>query len=231
MQVPVVECKDLYKEYDVGAIKIHAIRGINLKIQKGEFVSLMGPSGCGKTTLLNLIGALTYPTSGQTLLNGVDTTKMRERERTHIRRLKVGFIFQFYSLMPMLSAWENVELPMLIAGVPRAERRQRTDELLNAVEIDHRRDSRPDQLSGGEKQRVAIARSLANNPPLLLADEPTGDLDSEAGQSIIDLLLKLNQEENQTIFLVTHDISIAKTASRLLMISDGQIIKDISPPI
>ncbi len=229
--IPVVECKDIYKIYKVGSIEINAIRGINLKIQRGEFIAMMGPSGCGKTSLLNLIGAIDYPTSGQALLDGEDITKMSEKERTYIRRDKVGFIFQFYSLMPMLTALENVELPMLIAGDPRSQRRQRSEELLKAVDIYHRRDSRPDQLSGGEKQRIAIARSLANRPSLLLADEPTGDLDSEAGKSIMELLSQLNREENQTIFLVTHDLSIGKSTSRLLLLSDGRIKKDISDPL
>ncbi|UCE15181.1 MAG: ABC transporter ATP-binding protein [Candidatus Heimdallarchaeota archaeon] len=194
-----------------------------MQIRRGEMVAIQGPSGCGKTTLLNIIGSLDCPTSGKIILEGKEISNAKEHELTEIRRKKVGFIFQFYNLLPVLTALENVELPLLIAGVPKAERHQRAIDLLEKVALLERKDHKPDELSGGERQRVAIARALANNPSILLADEPTGDLDTETGRTILKLLKKVNETENQTLILVTHDTSIAQLSNRIFHIRDGVI--------
>ena len=219
----VVECRNLRKSYILGEIRVDALRGINMKINRGEMISIMGPSGCGKTTLLNIIGSLDNPSSGQVLLEGSDISRATEQQLTDIRRKSVGFIFQFYNLLPVLTAVENVELPMLIAGIPKKERAQRANELLEKVDLLRRKDHKPDELSGGERQRVAIARSLANRPTILLADEPTGDLDTESGQAVLSLLKEVNETENQTVIMVTHDSNIAKQADRIFHIKDGMV--------
>ena len=219
----VVECRNLRKSYILGEIRVDALRGINMKINRGEMISIMGPSGCGKTTLLNIIGSLDNPSSGQVLLEGNDISRATEQQLTDIRRKSVGFIFQFYNLLPVLTAIENVELPMLIAGIPKKERLERAAELLEKVDLLHRKDHKPDELSGGERQRVAIARSLANQPTILLADEPTGDLDTESGQAVLNLLKEVNETENQTVIMVTHDANIAKQANRIFHIKDGMV--------
>jgi putative ABC transport system ATP-binding protein len=219
----VVECRNLRKSYILGEIRVDALRGINMKINRGEMISIMGPSGCGKTTLLNIIGSLDNPSSGQVLLEGSDISRASEQQLTDIRRKSVGFIFQFYNLLPVLTAVENVELPMLIAGIPKKERVQRANELLEKVDLLRRKDHKPDELSGGERQRVAIARSLANRPTILLADEPTGDLDTESGQAVLSLLKEVNETENQTVIMVTHDSNIAKQANRIFHIKDGMV--------
>ncbi|MFX0149791.1 MAG: ABC transporter ATP-binding protein [Candidatus Hodarchaeota archaeon] len=219
----IVECVNLKKYYILGEVKVEALRGINMKIERGEMISIMGPSGCGKTTLLNIIGSLDSPSSGKVFLEGRDISNANEKELTEIRRKSVGFIFQFYNLLPVLTAFENIELPMLIAGVPKEERQKRALELLEKVDLMTRRDHKPDELSGGERQRVAIARSLANNPAILLADEPTGDLDTETGFTILNLLKEVNKTENQTLVLVTHDASIARQSNRIFHIKDGMI--------
>ncbi len=219
----VVECVDLKKSYILGEVKVEALRGITMQIKRGEMISIMGPSGCGKTTLLNIIGSLDSPTSGKVFLEGRDISHANERDLTEIRRKSVGFIFQFYNLLPVLTALENVELPMLIAGVSKEERRKRALELLEKVDLIDRKDHKPDELSGGERQRVAIARSLANNPSILLADEPTGDLDTETGLAILELLKEVNRTENQTLVLVTHDSNIARQFNRIFHIQDGLI--------
>ncbi len=226
----VVECINLRKSYILGEVRVDALRGINMKINRGEMVSIMGPSGCGKTTLLNIIGSLDNPSSGQVLLEKNDISRASEQELTEIRRKSVGFIFQFYNLLPVLTALENVELPMLIAGVPKDERVKRATELLEKVDLLKRKDHKPDELSGGERQRVAIARALSNRPTILLADEPTGDLDTESGLVILNLLKEVNKTENQTLILVTHDSNIAKQANRIFHIKDGMVssIEDIN---
>ncbi|MHA1947906.1 MAG: ABC transporter ATP-binding protein [Candidatus Hodarchaeales archaeon] len=226
----VVECINLRKSYILGEVRVDALRGINMKINRGEMVSIMGPSGCGKTTLLNIIGSLDNPSSGQVLLERNDISRASEQELTEIRRKSVGFIFQFYNLLPVLTALENVELPMLIAGIPKDERVKRATELLEKVDLLKRKDHKPDELSGGERQRVAIARALSNRPTILLADEPTGDLDTESGLSILNLLKDVNKTENQTLILVTHDSNIAKQANRVFHIKDGMVssIEDIN---
>jgi putative ABC transport system ATP-binding protein len=217
----VVECIELKKSYILGEVRVDALRGIDMKITRGEMVSIMGPSGCGKTTLLNIIGSLDSPTSGKVILEGRDISSANEYELTDIRRKSVGFVFQFYNLLPVLTALENVELPMLIAGVNKKERNSRALELMEKVDLISRKDHKPDELSGGERQRVAIARSLANRPSVLLADEPTGDLDTESGASIMNLLKEVNKTENQTLLLVTHDPTIARQSNRIFHIKDG----------
>ncbi|MFX0185617.1 MAG: ABC transporter ATP-binding protein [Candidatus Hodarchaeota archaeon] len=219
----IVECIDLKKAYILGEVKVDALRGINMKIKRGEMISIMGPSGCGKTTLLNIIGSLDSPTSGKVFLEGRDISNANEKELTKIRRKSVGFIFQFYNLLPVLTAFENVELPLLISGVPKEIRQRRTMELLEKVDLLERKDHKPDELSGGERQRVAIARSLANRPSILLADEPTGDLDTETGFAILNLLKEVNKTEKQTLVVVTHDASIARQSNRIFHIKDGMI--------
>jgi len=219
----VVQCIDLKKYYVLGEVKVEALRGINMEIERGEFVSIMGPSGCGKTTLLNIIGSLDAPTSGKVILEGQEISRAKEKELTKIRRTLVGFVFQFYNLLPVLSALENVELPMLIAGVPKDQRTERALDLLEKVNLLDRKDHKPDELSGGERQRVAIARALANRPSILLADEPTGDLDTESGLAVLELLKEVNKKENQTLILVTHDASIAHHSDRIIHIKDGRI--------
>ncbi|MHA2243467.1 MAG: ABC transporter ATP-binding protein [Candidatus Hodarchaeales archaeon] len=220
----IVECIDLKKSYILGEVKVEALRGIDMKIKRGEMVAIQGPSGCGKTTLLNIIGSLDHPTSGKILLEGKEISTASERELTEIRRKSVGFIFQFYNLLPVLTALENVELPMLIAGKPKVERHERAIDLMTKVGLIDRKDHKPDELSGGERQRVAIARALANNPLILLADEPTGDLDTETGESILEQLKEVNKTEHQTLVLVTHDTGIAQQTHRIFHIKDGVIV-------
>ncbi len=219
----IVKCIDLKKTYILGEVKVEALRGINMEIKRGEMVAIQGPSGCGKTTLLNIIGSLDCPTSGKILLEGREISVANERELTEIRRKSVGFVFQFYNLLPVLTALENVELPMLIAGISKEKRNQRALDLLEKMALLDRKDHKPDELSGGERQRVAIARALANNPSILLADEPTGDLDTETGLEVLALLKEINKTENQTLVLVSHDSNIAKNTNRIFHIRDGII--------
>lgn len=219
----IVKCIDLKKTYVLGEVKVEALRGINMEIKRGEMVAIQGPSGCGKTTLLNIIGSLDCPTSGKILLEGREISTANERELTEIRRKSVGFVFQFYNLLPVLTALENVELPMLIAGISKEKRNKRAIDLLEKMGLLERKDHKPDELSGGERQRVAIARALANNPSILLADEPTGDLDTETGLEVLALLKEINKTENQTLVLVSHDSNIARNTNRIFHIRDGTI--------
>jgi putative ABC transport system ATP-binding protein len=202
-----------------------ALNGIDVEIQRGEFVSIMGPSGSGKSTLLNVIGVLDQPTRGAYYLEGVDITQLKDRELARIRNQHFGFIFQAYNLFPELTAMENVMVPLMYAGKPKRERRERAEELLNMVAMGHRLGHLPTQLSGGEQQRVAIARALANNPTLLLADEPTGNLASDQGAEIMNILCQLNAQ-GTTIVIVTHDPSISAYGKRLLRLRDGKIVAD-----
>jgi putative ABC transport system ATP-binding protein len=223
---PVVKLENAEKIYKFGSVSINALKSVSIEAGKGEFIVIMGPSGSGKTTLLNLIGALDKPSKGKVFVDGKDLTALTEGELTKIRRSKIGFIFQFYNLVPVLSAIENVELPMLIAGVSKEEREKRTLELLKSVGLAHRANHRPDELSGGEQQRVAIARALANKPSIILADEPTGDLDTKSGVEIIKLLRELCKKENVTVIAVTHDPIVTELANRLIVIRDGKILED-----
>jgi putative ABC transport system ATP-binding protein len=220
-----IELSDVKKIYRMGETEIRALNGINLKVKKGEFLSLVGPSGSGKSTLLNIIGCIDIPTSGLVYFDGDDISRLKDRALTKIRLHKIGFIFQQFYLIPTLNAMENIELPMKEAKVPREERRKRTKELLKNVGLTERERHYPNQLSGGEQQRVAIARSLANNPSVLLADEPTGEIDSETSEKIVALLKKLNSEEGVTLLVVTHDQKVAKHADRRVTIEDGKIVK------
>ncbi|MHA1713898.1 MAG: ABC transporter ATP-binding protein [Candidatus Ranarchaeia archaeon] len=219
----IVELRNLKKKYMLGSIPVPALRGINLKVEKGEFIAILGPSGSGKSTLLNMIGLLDRPTEGTVVVDGVDTTTLGDSQRVDVRR-RIGFVFQFFNLIPRLTARENVELPMAISNVRRGERRQRAEELLRSVGLGSRMDHRPSELSGGERQRVAIARALTNNPRFLLMDEPTGNIDSKTATEILDLVCQLNREHEVTILMITHDSSIAKYAGRIVHLLDGLIV-------
>ena len=221
-----VKVVDVEKTYQLGENTVNALKGINIQLQKGEFVAFIGPSGSGKTTLLNLIGVLDKPTNGKIYINDTDLTRLKEKELTKLRRGTIGFIFQFYNLIPVLSAFENVELPMLIAGMPAPKRQQRAKQLLEMVGLGKRINHRPDELSGGEQQRVAIARALSNKPTIVLADEPTGDLDSKTGKEVVNFLQNLSKHEGATVIVVTHDPSVASMATRVFEMRDGKIIKE-----
>ena len=219
---PLIELKDIYKIYKMGEEEVRANDGISLSIQEGEFVAIVGKSGSGKSTLMNIIGALDVPTSGDYFLGGQDVSHMKDDQLAEIRNKMIGFIFQQYNLLPRLNLLENVELPLLYAGLGNAERRERAMESLARVGLSEKWKNMPNQLSGGQQQRVSIARALAGNPSLILADEPTGALDSKTSRSVLDFLKKLNQEGN-TIVMITHDNSIAMEARRVVRISDGKI--------
>jgi putative ABC transport system ATP-binding protein len=218
----VLETKDATKIYEVGENKVVALSDVNIQVKRGEFVSIMGPSGSGKTTLLVILGCLDKPTSGQVIIDGLDVTAMKETELHKIRAEKVGFIFQNFNLIPTLTALENVELPMARVKI-RGERRNRALKLLESVGLKDKVDRRPNRLSAGEQQRVAIARALANGPAIILADEPTGNLDSRTGHDIIKLLRKLSGKEERTVILVTHDKQMASMSNRMLSLRDGKI--------
>jgi len=221
----IVVTRDLQREYHMGEELVHAVRGVSLEIARGDYVAIVGPSGCGKSTLLNLVGGIDRPTAGSVTIDGQRVDRMRDGEATRFRLLHVGFVFQRFYLMPALTAIENVELPMAEAKVPGAKRRQRARELLAYVGLGERREHRPAQLSGGEQQRVAIARALANSPRLLLADEPTGELDARTGTEMIGLLGRVNAD-GTTIVVVTHDEDLARAASRVVHMRDGVVVDD-----
>ena len=221
-----VEAVDLKKTYMLGKIPVEAVRGVNMKVEAGDFVSILGPSGSGKSTILNLIGALDKPTSGKMLIDGVDISKLNDNQLTDLRR-RIGFVFQFFNLIPRLTALGNVELAMSIADVGRSERRQRALELLETVGLKERVNHKPAELSGGQQQRVAIARALANNPKFLLLDEPTGNIDSKTASEIVSLLKRLNVENHVSIIMVTHDQHLAREANRIFQMFDGQIVSEV----
>ncbi len=218
----VLRCDNVVRTYPMGEATVTAVRGVSLEIARGEFAAITGPSGCGKSTLLQLLGVIDVPTSGTVTVDGRDTSTLTDREATDFRLRHVGFVFQRFYLMPTLSAAENVELPMSEAGVNRTTRRARAKELLGYVGLGDRVSHRPTQLSGGEQQRVAIARALANAPSLLLADEPTGELDAETGASLLELFGKLNADGTTLVF-VTHDAVVANSARRVISLRDGRI--------
>jgi putative ABC transport system ATP-binding protein len=222
---PLIVARDLVREYHMGAELVRAVRGVSLDLARGDYAAIVGPSGCGKSTMLNLLGGIDRPDAGSVTIDGARIDEMRDREATRFRLLKIGFVFQRFYLMPALSALENVELPMAEAKVARGERRQRARELLAYVGLERRNDHRPSQLSGGEQQRVAIARALANRPQLLLADEPTGELDAKTGVEMIELLAQVNRDST-TILVVTHDESLARAAKRVVHMRDGLIVDD-----
>ncbi len=220
----IIEARMVQKTYDTGSVQIHALRGIDLQIVRGEMAAIMGPSGCGKTTLLNCLAGLDGIDSGEVLIDGIPLQKMSDRQKTDLRARKMGFVFQFYNLLPVLSAVENVELPMLVSGTSASEARKRAEEALEMVSLSDRMSHRPAELSGGQQQRVTIARALANRPSIIWADEPTGDLDSETSNEIMDLLVKLNREDKQTFVLVTHSGEIGARANRIIRMRDGHIV-------
>lgn len=219
-----VRARDVRRDYPLDGEAVHALRGVSLEIERGEYVAIVGPSGCGKSSLLNLLGAIDAPTSGSVEIEGRNVGALSDREVTAFRLHHIGFVFQRFYLLPILTARENVELPMAEAGVPAAERRQRSTELLRYVDLGDRVRHRPSQLSGGEQQRVAIARALANRPALLLADEPTGELDAKTGHEIIDLFGRLNAD-GTTVVVVTHDEGLARAARRVVHMRDGEIVQ------
>jgi putative ABC transport system ATP-binding protein len=221
----VVSARDLHRDYRMGGDDVHAVRGVSLDVERGDYVAIVGPSGCGKSTLLNLLGGIDRPNSGTVTIDGARIDRMRDNEATKFRLLKIGFVFQRFYLMPALTALENIELPMAEAKISGAQRVQRARELLAYVSLDARRDHRPSQLSGGEQQRVAIARALANKPTLLLADEPTGELDAKTGAEMINLIGRVN-DDGTTIIVVTHDEDLARAASRVVHMRDGLIVDD-----
>ncbi len=219
-----IETEDLHKIYRLGNLEVYALKGVSVSLARGQFVAVMGPSGSGKTTLLNMIGALDRPTSGRIFIDGRDMTRMSEGELTNLRRHQIGFVFQFYNLIPVLTAFENVELPMLIAGARKRERQGRALKLLQMVGLSHRADFRPEELSGGEQQRVAIARAIANGPSVILADEPTGDLDTKTGGDVMSALRTMSRKEGVTVVVVTHDPVVAEMTDRILLMRDGMLI-------
>ncbi|RLG62793.1 ABC transporter ATP-binding protein [archaeon] len=225
----VVVTKDLKKTYLLGEVKVPALRGVNMEIKRGEMVSIMGPSGSGKTTLLNLLGGLDRPTAGKIWIDGVDISTLSDSELVRLRLDKIGFIFQQYYLVPWLTALANVEIPLMLKNIPRKERRKKAMKLLELVGLGRRFHHEPSKLSGGEQQRVAIARALANDPSIILADEPTGNLDTKTGAEIVNLLKRLNREENVTVIVVTHDPEVAKETQRILRIRDGVIERVLKP--
>lgn len=223
---PVIQLEHIHKIYTMGDVDVHALRGVSLTIREGEFVAIMGASGSGKSTTMNIIGCLDRPTRGQYILAGQDVSGMSKDERADIRCQKIGFVFQGFNLLARTSALENVELPMLYAGVDSAERNQRALEALAAVGLAGREQNHPNQLSGGQQQRVALARALVNNPALILADEPTGNLDSRTSVEVMDIFQRLNRERGITLILVTHEPDIAEYAQRIVVFKDGKIKKD-----
>ncbi len=222
----VVKIDNATRVYKVGTVETRALRGVSLSIENGEFTALVGPSGSGKTTLLQLIGCLDQPTSGSVMIDGKDVTRLNRNQRADMRRGHIGFIFQFFALIPTLTAYENVEMPLLLNGHSRQERRDRVMELLRAVDLVDRAKNRPDQLSGGQQQRIAIARALAPKPNLILADEPTANLDTENGKQVMQIMEKLNKDTSVTFIFATHDPRVIQYAHRIVTLQDGQIVKD-----
>jgi putative ABC transport system ATP-binding protein len=224
--MPLIETRDLWKTYVMGDEEIHALRGVSIAIERGEYVAIMGPSGSGKSTLMNLIGCLDTPSKGTYLLNNKEVSQMNDNELARIRNEEIGFVFQTFNLLPRATALHNVELPLVYAGMGKTARLAQAKAAIEKVELTHRMSHRPNELSGGQRQRVAIARALVNNPSILLADEPTGNLDSKTGVEIMALFARLHEGGN-TIILVTHEPDIAAYAHRVIAIRDGQVERDV----
>lgn len=222
-----IQVQDLYKTFGEGSTAVHALAGVNLHINKGEFTAIVGPSGSGKTTLLNMIGGLDDPTSGRVIVNETVVHELNPQERTDFRLHHIGFVFQSYNLIPVLSAYENTEFTMLLQGKSAEERQQRTEELLRSVGLFDRRNNRPGELSGGQQQRVAVARALAPKPDFVLADEPTANLDSHSTATLLDIMAELNQKEGITFVFSTHDQRVMDRARRVITMEDGKIIEDL----
>jgi ABC-type lipoprotein export system ATPase subunit len=222
----IVQASDVHKVYHTGLVSVPALRGIDLNVQRGEMLAVMGPSGCGKTTLLNCLSGLDTPDQGQVAIEGVSLSGMSDRERTDYRARRMGFVFQFYNLLPVLSAVENVELPLLVSGVRLRDARKQALEALAQVGLEERANHRPNELSGGERQRTTIARALVNRPALVWADEPTGDLDSETANEIMDVLVDLNRDKGLTFILVTHDRGVGSRCKRIVWMRDGLVERE-----
>ena len=222
----VIKTIDLFKTYTETAVPVHAINGVSLEFEKGEFTALVGPSGCGKTTLLNLLGGLDEPTSGKVIVDGTDLSELSSKEKIDFRLRNIGFVFQAYNLIPVLTAKENVEFIMELQGVPKKERETRALELLEKVGLKDRANNRPSELSGGQQQRVAVARALASKPKFVLADEPTANLDSAATENLLDIMLALNESEETTFIFATHDSRVMNKAKRIVSLEDGKVIDD-----
>ena len=222
----VAKLTDVTRVYKIGEVETRALNGVSITIGDGEFTSLVGPSGSGKTTLLQLIGCLDKPTSGKVVIAGKETTNLNRNQRADLRKGTIGFVFQFFALIPTLTAYENVEMPLLLNGKNPTERKQRVLELLKAVDMTDRAHHRPDQLSGGQQQRVAVARALATDPKLILADEPTANLDTENGEQVMEIMKRLNNETGTTFVFATHDPRVIKYAKRVVTLQDGLIVKD-----
>lgn len=218
-----IELKNLTKTYELGGEKIYALNGVNLKVADGDFIAIMGPSGSGKSTLANMIGGLDTPDSGEVLIDDVNISKMSDKQLSGYRNKKIGFIFQSFNLQPTLTALENVTVPLIFSHIKSAERKKRAEACLKTVGLGDRMNHRPDQLSGGQRQRVCIARALVNDPKIIIADEPTGNLDSSRGKEIIDILKELNQTAKITLVVITHDQSVAKEAKKIITIKDGKL--------
>ena len=227
----IVEAHAVRKTYDTGTLEVAALNGVDLAVGRGEMVAIMGPSGCGKTTLLNCLSGLDHFDAGEVLIEGTSIEAMSDRERTNYRARRMGFVFQFYNLMPVLTAVENVELPLLVAGVRLGEARRRAMAALEMIGLPDRAAHRPEELSGGERQRITIARSLVNEPAIVWADEPTGDLDSETAQDIVDLMRRLNREQLLTFLIVTHDIAVGRQTDRIVRMLDGEIVEEMVPEV
>lgn len=222
----IIETKKLHKVYKSGEVKVHAVRGINLSFEEGEFTAIVGPSGSGKTTFLNMIGGLDNPTEGEIIVDKINIGGLKSSQLTDFRMRNIGFVFQAYNLIPVLTAKENVEFIMQLQGKPKKERNERAVSLLNAVGLGDRIDSRPSKLSGGQQQRVAVARALASKPKFILADEPTANLDSKSTANLLDIMERLNKEENITFIFSTHDSRVVDKARRVITVEDGKVVKD-----
>ena len=218
-----IDVEGVFKIYKTKSVEVVALRGLDLKVRVGELISIMGPSGCGKSTLLNIVGGLDRPSAGRIVIDGKDISTFESDQLVEFRRKNVGFVFQFFNLVPTLTAKENIELPMRLVGLPSEKMKKRSSKLLKLVGMEERKNHRPDELSGGEQQRIAIATALANDPPIIVADEPTGELDSESGERVLDIFRKLSQEEGKTVIIVTHDPRTAKISNRSFRIEDGKI--------
>ncbi|OQY21036.1 MAG: macrolide ABC transporter ATP-binding protein [Anaerolineaceae bacterium 4572_32.1] len=226
MSEPVIAIEDITKVYRMGKVEVHALRGVSLQVHEGEFLSIMGPSGSGKSTMMNMIGCLDRPTSGRYFLAGVDVGNLNDDQLAHIRNQQIGFVFQTFNLLPRTTALQNVELPLIYAGVRGSKRKKRARAALEAVGLGDRLNHRPNELSGGERQRVAIARALVSDPAIILADEPTGNLDSKSGAEVVSIFQRLNRERGITVVFVTHDPEIAAHTRRIVRLHDGQIVGD-----
>jgi putative ABC transport system ATP-binding protein len=222
----VTKVSNATRVFKIGEVETKALRGVNLSIENGEFTALVGPSGSGKTTLLQLIGLLDKPTTGNVIINGQDATNLNRNQRADVRKNAIGFVFQFFALIPTLTAYENVEMPLLLNGTKPAQRKARVNQMLEAVGLSDRAHHRPDQLSGGQQQRVAVARALATNPKLILADEPTANLDTENGKQVMEIMQKLNKETGVTFVFATHDPRVISYAKRVVTLRDGLIVEN-----